>query len=84
MDCNHARGQGRACLLPAPQLAPGGRVAPRGGLAEEIEALAALLAEVVELAGGRALFPGSWELIAELAMGHESVRRAVLAAETAS
>ncbi len=50
----------------------------------ETEALAALLAEVVELAGNRAVFPSSWELIAELAMGHESVRRALWAAGPAS
>lgn len=51
--------------------------------AGEVEALAGLLAEVVELAGNRAVFPGHWAQIAELAMGHDSVRRAILAPETA-
>ncbi|MBV8995196.1 MAG: hypothetical protein JO287_16200 [Pseudonocardiales bacterium] len=80
MDCDH---QERAFLSePAPLFAtaPSRRTAPSGDLAEELEALAALLAEVVELAAGNAIFPGSWELIAELAMEHESVRRAILAA----
>jgi hypothetical protein len=43
----------------------------------EIEALAGLLAEVVELAEDRAMFPSDWDVIAEAAMGHQSVRRAV-------
>lgn len=50
---------------------------PRG----EIEALAALLAEVVELTRVHAVFPGRWVQVAELAMGHESVRRALLTEE---
>jgi hypothetical protein len=49
---------------------------PRGA-AEEVEALAGLLAGVVELAGERAVFPGRLQMIAELALGHQSVRRAV-------
>ncbi len=53
-----------------------------GDPATEVEALAALLAEVVELAGDRAVFPGRWAQVAELAMGHESVRRAMLAEES--
>jgi hypothetical protein len=38
-----------------------------------------LLAEVVELAGNPAIFPGRWEQIAEMAMEHESVRAALAA-----
>lgn len=64
-----------------PSEAPGGRSVPPDDLAGEVEALAALLAEVVELAGDRAVFPGRWAQVAELAMGHESVRRAMLAEE---
>ena len=44
---------------------------------QESEALAALLAEVVQLTEDRAMFPGRWAHIAELAMGHDSVRRAL-------
>lgn len=90
MDFNHARERARL-RVPVPQLVtkirsgtvPGGWAAPCGDPAEEIEALATLLAEVVELAGNRAVFPSSWELIAELAMGHESVRRAIRVAGSA-
>jgi hypothetical protein len=39
--------------------------------------MAELLAEVVELAGHPAVFPGRWEQIAERAMEHSSVRRAL-------
>jgi len=39
--------------------------------------MAELLAEVVELAGDRAVFPGRWEQIAERAMEYSSVRRAL-------
>lgn len=52
-----------------------------GNLVAELEALAALLAEVVALADKRAIFPARWAAIAEMAMGHDSVRRAVVAAE---
>ena len=55
-----------------------------GDAAKEIEALAALLAEVVKLAGDHAVFPGRWAHIAELAMGHTSVRRALLAVGSGS
>lgn len=48
--------------------------------AQEIEALAALLAEVVQLAEDRAVFPGRWAQIAELAREHQVVQRALLAA----
>ena len=57
---------------------PGGRSAPGDvDLATEVAALAALLAEVVELAGNSAVFPSRWELIAELALEHDSVRAAL-------
>ena len=61
-------------------VAPGGRSAPPdGGLGTEIAALAALLAEVVQLAEDSAIFLGQWALIAELALEHESVRAALRA-----
>jgi hypothetical protein len=44
-------------------------------VAEEIEALAALLADVVELTRSGALYPGHLALIAEQAQGYEHVRR---------
>ena len=43
--------------------------------------LAALLVLVVQLAWSPSLFPGHWEQVAEQAMGHHSVRAALLAAE---
>jgi len=43
--------------------------------------LAELLAEVVVLAGQRAVIPGGWEHIAELAMEHHSVRAALAAGD---
>lgn len=58
----------------------GGRPAPpETDLAGEIAALAELLAEVVQLAGQRAVFTGYWEQIAEQAMQHPSVRAALAA-----
>jgi hypothetical protein len=51
-----------------------------GDAAQEIESLTALLAEVVQLAEDRAVFPGRWTHIAELAKEHQVVRRALLAA----
>ena len=50
--------------------------------AQEIEALAALLAEVVQLAEDRAVFPGRWAHVAELAREHQVVRRALVAARS--
>ena len=50
-----------------------------GDAGQEIEALAALLAEVVQLAEDRAVWPGRWVHIAELAREHQVVRRALLA-----
>lgn len=71
---------GRPLVEPSPSEAHGGRSAPPdAGLATEIAALAALLAEVVALAGTRAIFPGQWALIAELALEHDSVRAALQA-----
>ena len=55
----------------APAKSPGGQPVPEG------EALAELLAEVVVLAGQRALFPGRLDEIAERAQEHQSVRRAL-------
>ena len=68
--------------LPPLTIAPGGRPVPLDDLVEEVAALAALLAEVVVLAGERAVFPGRWALIAELALEHASVRAALRAEET--
>jgi hypothetical protein len=45
--------------------------------------LAALLAQVVELAADRAVFPSRLQVIAELATEHASVRRALVADGTA-
>jgi len=66
-----------------PPKAPGGRSAPPDVelLIAEVAALAGLLAQVVELAGSSAIFPGHWEMLAEQAMEHRSVRAAVLAAQ---
>lgn len=58
-------------LSDAPVKSPGGQPVPEG------EALADLLAEVVVLAGQRALFPSHLEEIAERAQEHQSVRRAL-------
>jgi len=51
-----------------------------GDSAQEIELLAMLLAEVVQLAEDSGVFPGRWAHIAELAMEHQVVRRALPAA----
>jgi hypothetical protein len=60
--------------------APGGRSAPPDtDPATEVTALAELLGEVVVLAGQRAVFPGRWKYVAELAMEHPSVRAALAA-----
>jgi hypothetical protein len=67
---------GRPPVEQVPPQAPGARpVAPDAGLATEVTALAALLAEVVQLAGRAAMFPGLWEALAEQAREHDSVRR---------
>lgn len=64
----------------APESVP--PVRPEAGLTTEVYALAGLLAEVVELAGNRAMFPGRWEQIAELALEHKSVCAALEAEQT--
>lgn len=46
-------------------------------LATEVRALAELLADVVEVAGGRAVYPSRWDQIAELALEHKCVRVAL-------
>ncbi|MBV9059408.1 MAG: hypothetical protein JOZ09_09630 [Pseudonocardiales bacterium] len=61
-----------------PSKAPGDRSAPPDtDPATEVTALAELLAEVVVLAGQRAVYPGRWEHLAELALEHTSVRAAL-------
>jgi hypothetical protein len=57
--------------------ASGGTVSPDADLAGEVAVLAMLLAEVVQLAGQRAVYPGRWAQIAELALEHDSVRAAL-------
>jgi hypothetical protein len=73
----------RSLVEQLPPKAPGGRPAPPPveRLVSEVAALAALLAEVVQLAGRAAIFPGQWEALAEQAMDHDSVRAALLAAQ---
>ena len=62
----------------SPERAPGGqRVPPPAPAEEEIEALAALLADVVELTRSSAVYPGHLALIAEQARAYESVQRAL-------
>jgi hypothetical protein len=65
-------------LSDAPESAPGGQpVPPPCAVAEEIEALAALLADVVELTRSSAVYPGHIAAIAEQARAYGSVRRAL-------
>jgi hypothetical protein len=64
-------------LLSSTTAADGRPVRHPYGPVEEVEALAVLLAEVVKLAEDRAMFPGRFALIAELALNHKSVRRAL-------
>jgi hypothetical protein len=62
----------------APESAPGGQpVPPPCAVEEEIEALAALLADVVELTRSSAVYPGHLALIAEQARAYGSVQRAL-------
>lgn len=73
---------GRPLVEQVPPHAPSGRPAPPdAGLATEVAALAALLAEVVEFAGRAAMFPGEWEALADQAMQHHSMRTALLATQ---
>lgn len=63
--------------------APGRWSAPDDiDLATEVAALAALLGEVVQLAGTSALFPSCSAQLVELALEHASVRAALRAEET--
>jgi hypothetical protein len=74
---------GRPLVERFPSEAPGGRSAPPDAdFAMEIQALVSLLAEVVTLATKRAIFPGQWVLIAELALEHESMRVALRSKRT--
>jgi hypothetical protein len=57
-------------------------VPPDANLAEELAQLAGLLAEVVILAGNSSVFPSRWQLIAELALEHDSVRAALQTEKT--
>ena len=67
-------------LVERPLPAPGGRSAlPDAGLPAEVAELAALLAQVVVLAADRAVFPGRLQVIAELALEHDTVRDALAA-----
>jgi hypothetical protein len=65
-------------LSDAPESVPGGQPVPPPDLVEEeTEALAALLADVVELTRSSAVYPGHLALIAEQAQGYGSVQRAL-------
>jgi hypothetical protein len=65
-------------LSDAPESAPGGQPVPTLDPVEaEIDALAALLADVVELTRSGAVYPGHLALIAEQARAYESVQRAL-------
>jgi hypothetical protein len=75
---------GRPLVELAPKSPSGRSVPPEAVLAVEVRELAGLLAEVVLLAGDRAVFPGRLRTVAELALGHDSVRQALAAEETAS
>lgn len=76
---------GRPQIEQSPSAAPSGRPGPPDAdPATEVEALAALLAEVVELAGNSAVFPSRWAQVAELALEHDSVRAALRAEQTES
>jgi hypothetical protein len=75
----------RSLVEQLPPKAPGGRPAPPPveRLVSEVAALAALLAEVVQLAGQAAWFPGDGKALAKQAMERASVRAALLAARDA-
>jgi hypothetical protein len=75
---------GRPLLKPLSESSGGGSAPDDLDLATEVAALAALLAEVVELAADRAVFPSRLQVLAELATEHASVRRALTAEGTAS
>jgi hypothetical protein len=72
------RGEGSA-ISDAPESVPAGQPVPTSDpVAEEIDALAALLADVAELTRSGALYPGHLALIAEQAWAYPSVQRALL------
>jgi hypothetical protein len=62
-------------LSDAPESVPGGQPVPSDPVEEEIEALAALLADAVELTRSSTVYPGHIALIAEQAQGYERVQR---------
>ena len=68
---------GRWLSSPEPPARSGQPVPPTDPVEEEIEALAALLVEVVELTCNSAVYPGHLVLIAEQARAYGSVRRAL-------
>jgi hypothetical protein len=72
------RGEGSA-ISDAPESVPAGQPVPTSDpvAEEQIEALAALLADVVELTRSGAVYPGHLALIAEQARAYESVQRAL-------
>jgi hypothetical protein len=73
---------GRPLVERVPPQAPGGRSAtPDAGLATEVAALAALLAEVVQFTGRATIFPSECEALADQTMEHHSVRTALLATQ---
>lgn len=63
-------------LPPLPTASSRHSVPPDTDLAEELAQLAGLLTEVMILAGNSSLFPSRWQLIAELALEHDSVQAA--------
>jgi hypothetical protein len=64
-------------LPPLPAASSRRSIPPDADLPEELAQLAGLLAEVVILAGNSSVFPSRWQLIAELALEHDSVRAAL-------
>jgi hypothetical protein len=68
---------GRWLSSPEPPARSGQPVPPTDPVEDEIEALAALLVEVVELTCSGAMYPGHLALIADQAQGYESVQRAL-------
>ena len=73
----------RPLVEAAPSDAPGDRSVPGDvDLAAEVTTLAALLAEIVQLADTSALFPSRWAQLTELALEHDSVRAALQAEQT--
>ncbi|MGH3766091.1 MAG: hypothetical protein ACRDTX_13245 [Pseudonocardiaceae bacterium] len=86
MSCAAAPMAGRPPVVEMPPvtIAAGDWSVRTGGLSAEVEALAGLLAEVVMLAGNRAVIPSRLELVADLAREHDSVRVALRTEATTS